>query len=246
MLLRRIWQHVRTENWFAVFLDFIVVVVGLFIGLQIDTWWQARQEHRLEAAYLLELSEDFEFNRSKLENSTARLEEILRSIISLQQAASFETPNLAVPELNELFRVVIRMPTFIAANRAYSNLTGSGDLRLIQNRELKNALADYYATAELTMLVQRTHEMELVQIYEPYIIANLDYAAVQTTNVDDFQLPPPLDDASILKVIGSREFRNILTQKWVITNDLLLQHRGMMERTTKILGMLQPAAGQES
>jgi len=29
MLLRRMMQHVRTQNWFAVFLDFVIVVVGV-------------------------------------------------------------------------------------------------------------------------------------------------------------------------------------------------------------------------
>ena len=30
MILRRITQHVRNQNWFAVLIDFIIVVVGVF------------------------------------------------------------------------------------------------------------------------------------------------------------------------------------------------------------------------
>lgn len=241
MLLRRLLSHVRSENWFAVFLDFVVVVVGLFIGLQIDTWWEARRESRLEGEYLTELKEDFELNESRLDDSIARLEHVLRNIRDLHEAAALETPGLSVVELNERFRSISSMPSFIPVTRAYSNLTGSGDLKLIESRELKNALADYYAAAELTLLVQNTHEMELVQIYEPYIIANLDYAAVQTTRVDDFSLPPPIEESRILDVLGTREFRNVLTQKWVITTDLLDQHRGMRIRTRNILRQLAPA-----
>jgi hypothetical protein len=243
MLLRRFLSHVRSENWFAVFLDFAVVVVGLFIGLQLDTWWEAQRESRLEGEYLLEIKEDLELNRSRLDDSIARLEEILRSIQALHEAARLETPDLPASELNEKFRAIGSMPSFVPVSRAYSNLTGSGDLRLIQSRPLKNALADYYAAAQLTMLIQGTHEMELVQIYEPYMIKNLDYAAVQTTRVDDFSLPPPIEESSILDVIGTREFRNVLTQKWVITTDLLRQHRGMLDRTQKILRLLEPIDG---
>jgi hypothetical protein len=243
MLLRRFLSHVRSENWFAVFLDFAVVVVGLFIGLQLDTWWEAQRESRLESEYLLEIKEDLELNRSRLDDTIARLEEILRSIQALHEAARLETPDLPASELNEKFRAIGSMPSFIPVSRAYSNLTGSGDLRLIQSRPLKNALADYYAAAQLTMLIQGTHEMELVQIYEPYMIKNLDYAAVQTTRVDDFSLPPPIEESSILEVIGTREFRNVLTQKWVITSDLLRQHRGMLDRTQEILRLLEPIDG---
>jgi len=62
------------------------------------------------------------------------------------------------------------MQNLMPVSRAYVNLTGSGDLKLIQNRSLKNGLAEYYAAAQLTALVQSTHEMELVQTFQPYII----------------------------------------------------------------------------
>lgn len=244
MLLRRFLLHVQSANWFAVFLDFVVVVVGLFIGLQIDTWWEGQRESRLEGAYLIEIREDFELNKSNLEASIANLESIVRSVLALHDAAAADASPMSVADLNREFTAVSSMPTFIPINRAFTNLTGSGDLRLIRSLALKNALADYYAAAELTILVQNTHELELVQIYEPYIIANLDFAAVAKARVDDFPLPPPVDASSILDVLKTRTFRNILTQKWVISSDLLDQHRGMLERTNKVLRLLEPLVAQ--
>jgi hypothetical protein len=38
MILRRITEHVKTQNWFAVGLDFVIVVVGVFIGIQVANW----------------------------------------------------------------------------------------------------------------------------------------------------------------------------------------------------------------
>ena len=137
------------------------------------------------------------------------------------------------------------MAPFLPVNRAYANLTGSGDLKLIQSRPLKNALAEYYAAAKITLLVQNTHEMELVQIYEPYIIENLDFSAVALGRVDDFPLPPPIEEASILDVLATRQFRNIAVQKWVIATDLLNQARQMLERTNNVLKLLE-LAGNES
>ena len=239
MLLRRFSAHVRKENWFAVFLDLIVVVVGLFIGLQIDTWWEGQKEARLEGAYLLEIQEDFELNKSVLEQMTARLEGIIQSMLVLQEQSALASPSLTVAELNENFVSISRMASFIPVNRAYANLTGSGDLRLIQSRPLKNALAEYYTAAKITVMVQNTHEMELVQVFEPYIVENLDYLAVAISRVDDFPLPPPVEEARILDVLTTRQFRNILAQKWVITTDLLNQHRGMLERTNNILRLLE-------
>ena len=33
MLLRRVMEHVRDQNWAAVAIDFVIVVVGVFIGI---------------------------------------------------------------------------------------------------------------------------------------------------------------------------------------------------------------------
>ena len=43
MLLRRITQHVKDQNWFAVLIDFAIVVFGVFIGIQVANWNAARE-----------------------------------------------------------------------------------------------------------------------------------------------------------------------------------------------------------
>jgi len=91
----------------------------------------------------------------------------------------------------------------------------------------------------VTAVVQATHEMELVQTFQPYIIENLDYAAVKRNLVDDFPLGEPGDKARILEELHTRQFRNTVVQKWVITTDLLDQFRGMLERTERVLAMLE-------
>lgn len=52
MLLRRVMQHVKDQNWVAVGIDFVIVVVGLFIGIQVASWNNARRDREAEALYL--------------------------------------------------------------------------------------------------------------------------------------------------------------------------------------------------
>lgn len=231
--------HVRSENWFAVSLDLVVVIVGLFVGLQIDTWWEGQKELQLESLYLTEIREDFEANKLSLERQIDEVELIIRNMTALYSQSLLPEPEQTFADLNARIVSINDMPTFVLAKRAYDNLTGSGDLKLLMNRQLKNALAEYYAAAELTAVVQSTHEMELVQTFQPYIIENLDFAAVKRDLVDDFPLGAPKDGTLILKVIGTRQFRNIVVQKWVISTDLLDQFRGMLERTNNVLAILE-------
>jgi hypothetical protein len=43
MILSRVIEHVRKQHWTAVFLDFVIVVLGVFVGLQVNNWNAARQ-----------------------------------------------------------------------------------------------------------------------------------------------------------------------------------------------------------
>ena len=52
MILRRITEHLKAQNWTAVGLDLAIVIVGVFIGTQVSNWNQSRIE-RSETERLL-------------------------------------------------------------------------------------------------------------------------------------------------------------------------------------------------
>ena len=59
MLLRSLTKHVKDQNWFAVALDFFIVVVGILLAFQITNWNERREANanleRAEAAILAEV-----------------------------------------------------------------------------------------------------------------------------------------------------------------------------------------------
>ena len=44
MILRRITKHVKDQNWFAVCLDFLIVVVGIWVALMVGQWSDRQQK----------------------------------------------------------------------------------------------------------------------------------------------------------------------------------------------------------
>ena len=44
MILRSLTKHLKEQNWFAVFLDFFIVVMGILIAFQITNWNELQQE----------------------------------------------------------------------------------------------------------------------------------------------------------------------------------------------------------
>jgi hypothetical protein len=43
MILRRFKQHIQVQNWFAVGLDVLVVITGIFLGMQVTEWNENRK-----------------------------------------------------------------------------------------------------------------------------------------------------------------------------------------------------------
>ena len=60
MLLRSLTRHVRDQNWFAVGIDFVIVVVGVFIGIQVANWNETRAEYQKETDALVELRNELQ------------------------------------------------------------------------------------------------------------------------------------------------------------------------------------------
>ena len=62
MIFRRIKAHVEKENWFAVGIDFFIVVIGVFLGIQIGNWNEARVSSIQETEYLEQLRNEIATN----------------------------------------------------------------------------------------------------------------------------------------------------------------------------------------
>jgi len=58
MILRRVIDHVKSQNWTAIFLDFVIVVMGVFIGIQVSNWNAARAEKVAVRQHLSEIMDD--------------------------------------------------------------------------------------------------------------------------------------------------------------------------------------------
>ncbi len=58
MILRRLADGIREQNWFTVVLEVLIVVVGIFIALQVDGWKERRKDQAVEQAFLIALHGD--------------------------------------------------------------------------------------------------------------------------------------------------------------------------------------------
>tara|TARA_R110002073_G_scaffold266444_3_gene429723 strand:- start:6639 stop:7409 length:771 start_codon:yes stop_codon:yes gene_type:complete len=58
MILSRIIHHLKTQNWTAVALEFVIVIAGVVIGFQVTEWRGERSDREMESYYLERLHAD--------------------------------------------------------------------------------------------------------------------------------------------------------------------------------------------
>jgi len=148
MILRSVMKHVHDQNWFAVFLDFVIVVVGVFIGIQVANWNEARREDSAGRAYLDRIREDLAIDRSTLE-SRGQFWNVVRNYGegalgyledgSLVEDSAWKTL-LVLYHATQVWGFSLYEPT-------YREMISAGDLGLIPDPELRRALGDYYGAS---------------------------------------------------------------------------------------------------
>ena len=218
--------------------EIVLVVIGILIALQINNWNENRKDRANESVYLKELLKDFEINLQKSIEVTSRIEEVIPSLTGLLEQSAMENPTISLDSINNAFKFLNSMPAYSSTDRAYNNLIGSGDFKLITNSDIKNAIADYYKALDILKLVQNTHELQLVNTFQTYIMENLDYQAVSMIRVENYTLPKAVEEDKILSVLHDRKFRNIITIKFDILTDLLELNQTLEDINKTLVNLL--------
>jgi len=62
MILNRLAEAFWKQDWIAVLLEVLIVVVGIFVGLQVNDWNEDRKPKHEEIVYLERIIEDFDLD----------------------------------------------------------------------------------------------------------------------------------------------------------------------------------------
>ncbi len=145
MILRRLSESIRRQDWFAVLIEFLVVVAGIFAGLQANEWAQERQDRKQERAALERLFLEAQGAYQLLDGyvqQTIRLNQMRRNAIQ------FVDSDAPVPD-NELrlkigINTLAIFPPIIPVTVAYEELKSSGQMQLIRSAALREQLATFH------------------------------------------------------------------------------------------------------
>jgi hypothetical protein len=138
-----IWRRLHLD-WRYALGEFSIVVLGVLAALWVGNWNADREDRVLEREYVQSLLGDLRADAASFSSTLNRTEELANYIsVVLDSIASHDiavSPKDFVIAANSLSRM-----TFPAESRSTINdLMSTGNLRLIESREIRSAIADYY------------------------------------------------------------------------------------------------------
>jgi len=144
--MNRLRRALGRQDWAAVSIELIVVVLGILIALQVDQWTQRRQERELEQTYLLRLKEDLQIEYSRATDAESWARDRLTAVKALNRLSS--DPDRAASDPSAiLWAIETASWRSFPRNNAfvYNELQNTGHMRLIRSVALRRQLADHYA-----------------------------------------------------------------------------------------------------
>jgi len=162
MLLRRITKHVKDQNWFAVGLDFLIVVMGIWVALMVSQWTEKNQQRkdleRAEAAINTELQSSYYYAYERLATTSCRIGQYQQLADML---LDMETPWPGAPDIygegalteGRAFKPVLRSPARPWASIVWDAEIDKGTLDIMDAQKL----------AQLSTLYQGIKTMQDMQ-----------------------------------------------------------------------------------
>jgi hypothetical protein len=121
----------------------IAIVLSILLAFAIDAWWDERQERSEEKEVLKSIYIEFKTNRDEAAAVILTHERAIHSIARLQQLTPDEILMMPSESVEETIGFFATPATFDAVRGSVDALTSSGKLRILQDRELREALMTF-------------------------------------------------------------------------------------------------------
>lgn len=160
MILRRLANAIRKQDWFTVVIETLIVIFGVFIGLQVNNWNEARVDRAKEAQVLLGLASDFD----QMAVTSNRAIAFHQRAIGGLEAVLVALESAELPEAQrKVFETGLRFGYRTAAVNSVSptlvELTASGQVGLLRDPVLRKALTEYELFRASAMEGQRNSRL---------------------------------------------------------------------------------------
>ncbi len=151
MILRRFAHALKEQNWTAICIEFALLVLGVFLGIQAANWNEVRQTGEKSALFSGRLKDDL-----RRESQRYRLmQEYYRDVRDATETSANALTGKVALSNESLLINAYRATQYLAAPSArtsYDELVATGNLGLIEDRTMLNLAISVYRINALELL----------------------------------------------------------------------------------------------
>jgi hypothetical protein len=169
MILRRITEHLVSQNWTAVAIEFLIVVLGVVLGIQIGNWNEARRDRQTEALYILRLQQELAEITPLAAAEHADIQERYRLISQAndffatgEHGAALGDPNCSAIRSSHIYAGAIFYPPTI------KELIATGRILLIRDVALRSAILSFDQTIESILQLRTDIQIDRLTLARKY------------------------------------------------------------------------------
>jgi hypothetical protein len=168
MILTRIARHLRAQDWTTVGIEFVLVVAGIVIGLQITAWYGNRELEEQEQLVLAALAEEVKANLDELDSMLEFTRFKLSSVEEL--ARRIDGERTTDDSLVSLFADLSWSRRVRFSDGAITGTIASGGLALITNGNLRRSLAGLAGRMDDYEVTSRGEDEAKVRFIVPFLL----------------------------------------------------------------------------
>lgn len=151
--------HLRRQDWTAVAIELVVVVVGVFIGVQASNWNEEREKDQKSLAFTERLKADLRVEAWTYEGQIDYNEQVLANATREVDALTGKAP-LAD---EALLIAAYRATQYNGSSRrraTYDELTATGEIGLIRDETLRTLAMDVYTQPQVELIDRHGQESD--------------------------------------------------------------------------------------
>ncbi|MBT8376348.1 MAG: hypothetical protein KJO22_05730 [Bacteroidia bacterium] len=151
--------------------EIILVVIGILIALQINTWNTTRLDNIKEREYLTNLLEDIKAQHQLVKDQVVH-NNLMR--LKCEKAIRHLNSNSINADSINLYLTDITRKTFVVSDPTFQDLKSSGNILLIKNGDLRKKILTFYQYLDYSALViQISNEKTIAEFRDLLVKENI-------------------------------------------------------------------------
>lgn len=195
MILRRVIQHVKKQEWTAIAIDFCIVVLGVFVGIQVSNWNAEREINKKSAVFTERLKTDLRGEAWGYEYLILYNKDILANAERVLSVLDGEAEMTDEQFVISAYRAS-QYKYNVRQRATYDEMISTGSIDLISDQTLRKTAVEIYTSTLFDEISRDGQKSEYREIFRRAVSKDVQRALLKQCG-DRFM--EPLDYELIIK-----------------------------------------------